>query len=82
MIPNLLTVEKTAEILGVSISFVYKLVRGKQLTAVKIGTAVRIRQNDIDEFVTKNLTVVEMKKLPEVPPTQQHDWSNRPINLK
>jgi excisionase family DNA binding protein len=62
MIPNLLSVEKTAEILGVSISFVYKLVRAKQLTAVKIGASVRIRQIDLDEFVTKNLTVGEIQQ--------------------
>lgn len=82
MIPNLLSVEKTAEILGVSISFVYKLVRAKQLTAVKIGASVRVRQSDIDEFVTKNLTVRELQQSEGAPRVQQYDWSNRSTTLK
>ena len=58
MITNLLTVEKAAEVLGVSVSFVYKLVRTRQLAAVKIGTSVRIRPEDLDEFVKINLTIM------------------------
>ena len=57
MITNLLSVEEVAKMLGLSLSFVYRLVRRKELTAVKIGTAVRIRPEDLEEFVRHNLTI-------------------------
>lgn len=53
---NLVTVDKAAEVLGISASFVYKLVRTKRLVGVKIGTSVRIRLHDLDEFISQNLT--------------------------
>ena len=43
MFTELLTVVKAAQVMAVSPSYLYKLVRTKQLPAVKIGTSVRIR---------------------------------------
>jgi excisionase family DNA binding protein len=57
MTTQLLTVERVAEDLSVSKSFVYKLVRTQKLFAVKIGTAVRIRPEDLQDFINHNLTV-------------------------
>ena len=57
MVTTLLTVEEVSKMLGLSDSFVYRLVRLKELTAVRIGTAVRIRPEDLEEFIRHNLTV-------------------------
>ncbi len=57
MATNLLTVEEAAKILGLSDSFVYRLVRRKKLTGVKIGVAVRIRPEDLEEFIHRSLTI-------------------------
>ncbi len=57
MAATLLTVEEAAKILRVSDTSVYRLVRRKELTAVKIGVTVRIRLEDLEEFILHNLTI-------------------------
>jgi excisionase family DNA binding protein len=58
MVPDLLTVEKAAQVMAVSPSYVYKLVRSKQLPAVKIGTSVRLRPSDLEAFIASKLTMM------------------------
>jgi excisionase family DNA binding protein len=55
MASKLLKADEVASILDVSKSFVYQLIRTGQLRAVRIGTAVRVRPEDLDAFVAKNL---------------------------
>jgi putative molybdopterin biosynthesis protein len=52
---KLLKADEVASILDVSKSFVYQLIRTGQLQAVRIGTAVRVRPEDLDAFVQANL---------------------------
>lgn len=52
---KLLKAEEVSSILDVSKSFTYQLIRTGQLRAVRIGTAVRVRPEDLDAFVQENL---------------------------
>ena len=52
---RLLTVGEVARQLCLSQSMVYALVRRGDLAAVRIGTAVRFREQDIETFVNSNL---------------------------
>jgi excisionase family DNA binding protein len=58
MVLDLMTVDKAAQVMAVSPSYVYKLVRSKQLPAVKIGTSVRIRPGDLESFIASKLTML------------------------
>jgi excisionase family DNA binding protein len=51
-----LKVADVARIAQVSLSQVYALVKNGSLKAVKFGAAIRIRQEDLEEFVQSNLT--------------------------
>lgn len=53
---NLITADQAAEVLGISVSFVYKLVRARRMPAVKIGSIIRIRREDLDNFINENTT--------------------------
>ncbi len=55
MAVKLLKADEVASILDVSKSFVYQLIRTGQLRAVRIGTAVRVRPEDLEAFVQENL---------------------------
>ena len=50
-IEKLLNVSEVAEILNVSKAFVYKLVGTGELRSVKIGTAIRVRGVDLDNYI-------------------------------
>ncbi len=52
---NLLTGEEIAEILHVSRAYAYQLMRQKQITTVKIGRSVRVRPEDLEQFIAMNL---------------------------
>jgi excisionase family DNA binding protein len=58
MVSDLLTVEKAAHVMALSESYIYKLVRTKQLPAVKVGTSVRIRPGDLETFIASKLTML------------------------
>ena len=47
----LLTPEKTAETLGISISMFYKIARQGLIPVVRIGTSIRILPDDLDQFI-------------------------------
>jgi excisionase family DNA binding protein len=49
--PDVLTVQQTAELLSVCKNTVYKLIRDQELPCRRIGSAIRIRKNDVSEFM-------------------------------
>ena len=49
--PDVLTVQQTAELLSVCKNTIYKLIRDKELPCRRIGSAIRIRKNDVAEFM-------------------------------
>ena len=53
---RLLNVSEVAEILKISKTFVYKLVGTGELRSVKIGTAIRVRQVDLDIYINNCLS--------------------------
>mgnify|MGYP000896882930 CR=1 FL=1 len=56
MSQNLLKVKEVAQMLALSKCLVYHLVRSGDLQAVKINSSIRIRREDIDEFIQRNLS--------------------------
>ena len=53
--PFLLNSEQVAEALGVSKSFAYALMRRGEIAVVRMGRAVRVRPEDLEQFITANL---------------------------
>lgn len=51
--PDVITVEQTADLLGVCKNTVYKLIREKEIPCRRIGTAIRIRKRDVALFMKK-----------------------------
>lgn len=49
-VPEIMTLEQVAEYLQVSYQTVYKMVRNKEIRAVKIGRSYRIRKEDVDAY--------------------------------
>jgi excisionase family DNA binding protein len=47
----LLTVAEVADILRVSNMTVYRLIKGGQLSAIRVGKNYRIRQGDLDAYL-------------------------------
>jgi excisionase family DNA binding protein len=51
-----LTVAEVAAVLRVSTMTVYRLINAGQLPAVRIGRSFRLREEDLDRYVTGQLT--------------------------
>jgi excisionase family DNA binding protein len=51
---RLLNSKDVAEILRISTSKVYKLMRYGELTAVHIGKSIRVKPDDLNLFIAKN----------------------------
>lgn len=49
----LLTVNEVAKILRVSNMTVYRLVKSKQLPAIRVGKNYRIKENDVERYLNK-----------------------------
>ena len=49
--PDVLTVQQTAELLSVCKNTIYKLIRDNELPCRRIGSAIRIRKNDVIGFM-------------------------------
>ena len=49
--PFLLNSEQVAQALGVSKSFVYALMRRGEIAVVRMGRAVRVRPQDLEDFI-------------------------------
>ncbi len=52
---RLLKVSEVASILSVSKAFVYKLIRAREIQSVQLLGTKRIRQEDLDRYITSNL---------------------------
>lgn len=52
---NSLTGEEIAKILHVSRAYGYQLMRQRMIPTVKIGRSVRVRQEDLEQFISTNL---------------------------
>lgn len=53
MADNILTVEEVADILRVSPQTVRKLIREKKLRTVRVGVQIRIRQSELERFLSE-----------------------------
>ena len=56
-IGNLLKANEVAELLSVSRAFAYSLMQSGQLPTVHIGRSVRVRPEDLEEFIQLNLVI-------------------------
>ena len=59
---KLLNVSEVAEILNVSKAFVYKLVGTGELRSIKIGTAIRVRRVDFDNYILNCLSPSKLEE--------------------
>jgi excisionase family DNA binding protein len=50
---KLLTVNEVAKILRVSNMTVYRLVKGKQIPAIRVGKNYRIKETDVDKYLNR-----------------------------
>jgi excisionase family DNA binding protein len=55
----LLTVGEVAGIMRVSNMTVYRLIKSGQLAAIRVGKNYRIRQSDLDRYLTERTVHVE-----------------------
>jgi len=51
---KLLTAEEVAEILGISRSKAYRMMRVKEIPTITIGKNVRVSEDDLEEFILEN----------------------------
>jgi excisionase family DNA binding protein len=59
---NLLRIEEAAEIMGLSRSYVYRLVKCGGLPAARFGSAVRIRSSDLDRYIESKVHVARVEQ--------------------
>jgi excisionase family DNA binding protein len=55
-LPRLLTVPQVAEILGLSLSQTYTLVKRGEIRSVRIGRSVRLIPSHVEEFIEANVS--------------------------
>ena len=53
---NLLNAKEVAQILNVSLPYAYALMRKGNITTVRIGKAVRVRPEDLEEFILQQVS--------------------------
>ena len=51
-----LTVNEVADLLRVSRMTVYRLIKEGQLKALRVGRSYRLREDDVDEYLSKRYT--------------------------
>ncbi len=51
-----LTVNEVADLLRVSSMTVYRLIKGGDLRAVRVGKSFRLREDDVDAFIARQYT--------------------------
>ena len=56
---DLLTVSEVAEIMRVSNMTVYRLIKSGQLPAIRVGKSYRIREDDVDRFLSDQSVKVQ-----------------------
>ena len=54
---SLLTAKDVAQTLKISNALAYRLIQEGQLQAVKFRRTVRVRQDDLENFIQKNVTI-------------------------
>lgn len=54
--PRLLRANDVAKILNVSLALAYRLLQTGEIPCVRIGTAVRVRSEDLEAYIDANLT--------------------------
>ena len=54
-VKTLLSAEELAEHLQVSVSMAYTIMRAGEIPVVKIRRCVRVRQEDLDEYIRRNI---------------------------
>lgn len=54
--PRFLTVAEVASILRVSTMTVYRLIKGGQLPAARVGKSYRVREEDVDRYLASSYT--------------------------
>jgi excisionase family DNA binding protein len=54
--PRFLTVAEVAELMRVSTMTVYRLIKGGEIAAVRVGRSYRIREDDIDRYLASGYT--------------------------
>ena len=50
---RLLTTKEAAKILVISASKMYSMIQAREIPAVRFGRSVRIREEDLDEFIIR-----------------------------
>lgn len=50
---SLLTVQETAKVLGVSEQTVYRLIRSKEIPAVKVRFRFKIKATDLEKYINR-----------------------------
>jgi excisionase family DNA binding protein len=53
---RLLTVNEVADLLRVSRMTVYRLIKEGQMKALRVGRSYRLREDDVDEYLSKRYT--------------------------
>jgi excisionase family DNA binding protein len=53
---SLLRSDEVAEILKVSVSMAYTLMRRGDIPTVRIGSSVRVRKEDLDRYIMENVS--------------------------
>ena len=53
---RLLTVQEVADQLRVSTMTVYRLIKGGELRAMRVGKSFRLREEDVDAYLSKAYT--------------------------
>ena len=53
---KLLTVNEVADLLRVSRMTVYQLIKEGQMKALRVGRSYRLREDDVDEYLSKRYT--------------------------
>jgi excisionase family DNA binding protein len=56
---KLLTVNEVADILRVSNMTIYRLVKSGQLPAIRVGKNYRIKESDVNDYLTRGMQKVE-----------------------
>ena len=51
-----LTVQEVADLMRVSSMTVYRLIKGGELRAVRVGKSYRVREDDLDTFIANQYT--------------------------
>jgi excisionase family DNA binding protein len=54
---KLLKAEEVAELISVSRSFAYALMQTGQIPTIHLGRSVRVRPEDLEEFIQLNLVI-------------------------